>query len=208
MNALRSRKVGGAYRGAESMSASGAETERLRALVGAIVATQARGAVKSLTPDEKRVIEKESKALARKRIDSLYRAVTRSLAFFKLKPKYRRSARPRPLGQAQLQQLAQVLANILNGYDEPPRKAGRRRHDHRLTVIDFLLRKQAAPRAALKKLHADIAVDWGTTDANVKKLVAENHRSATALLERIGAEKAGKTVQAARRHLQRYRNST
>ncbi|HEY1891980.1 MAG TPA: hypothetical protein VGG63_16370 [Steroidobacteraceae bacterium] len=190
------------------MSASDAETEGLRALVGAIVAAQGRGAVKSLTPNEKRMIEKESTALARKRIDSLFRAVIRSLTYFKLEPKYRRLARPRPLGQAQLQQLAQVLANILNGYEEPPRKAGRRQHDHRLIVIDFLLRKQAAPRAALKKLHADIAVDWGTTDANVKKLIAENRRPAGALLEKIGVEKANRTVQAARRQLQRYRNST
>lgn len=179
------------------MSTQDERTELLRTLVGALVA----GGLK-IDKSERQKIDKELRERGKKRIDALFHAVITALVSYK--PGY---GPPRPLGRTHLEQLAGILAGMLNEYDETPRKAGRRKHDHRLIVIDFLLRKGATPNKALKQLHADIAVDWGTTGANVKKLITENNRSAAALLARIGAEQAGRTVWTAIRHLQRYRNS-
>lgn len=170
-----------------------AKTERLRALTGAMAAALPPG-IEVLTPGEQEKIQNETTAAARKRIGALYDAVIDARVL------------GAPLVQAQLEQLAIILAGILKELDGTKRGAGRRRRDHRLLVIDFLLRKRASPSVAPKKFHAEVAADWGTTDANVKKLVTENRRSALALLEEIGPEKAARTVRSATKSLQRYRN--
>jgi hypothetical protein len=182
------------------MTAEDAKAERLGALINAIVAGVPRG-VKLVTPEEEEKNLRETTESSRKRVEGLLEAVIEAKILSEV------TGRPAQLEHAQLMQLARILANILNDLDGTnKRTAGRPARDHRLIVIDFLLRKQASPRAALKILHANVATDWGTTALNVKKLITENSRPAHALLQKIGAESAAKTVETAVQFLKRYRN--
>lgn len=174
------------------MSAKDANTELLRALAGAAVAALPPGF--RLAKSEQRRRENETRERAAARIGKLFDAVIEAMAT------------GAPLERPQLKTIAVILAGMLRESEETKRGAGRRRLDHRLIVMDVLLRKRKEPGAALKRLRASVASDWGTTDANVKKLVAENQRLACALLENIGEQDAAKAVLAARKLRQRYRN--
>jgi hypothetical protein len=180
-------------------SAEDAETERLRALVGAIVGGLPRGF--KIADAEQQKIDKEVRERGRARINALLHAV--AVALVSYEPEY---GPPRPLSRTHLEQLARILARLLDECAGTKHKAGRPERDHRLLAVDFLLRRQASPKTALKKLHADVAADWSTTEGNVKKLVAKNRRSALALLEKVGSEKAARTVRHATKSLRRYRN--
>jgi hypothetical protein len=182
------------------MTAKDNEGERLRALVNAITSGLPQGA-KLVTPEEEKTLQRETTEFGRKRLEGLLEAVIRAKVLSEM------TGRPAQLDHALLMQLARILASILNDLDgTTKRAAGRPTRDHRLIVVDFLLRTQASPKAPLKTLHANVAADWGTTDSNVKKLITKNRAAARALLNKIGAESATKTVGAAVQFLKRYRN--